>query len=324
MRRAAAARRARSSCCVAVTGCGDDGRSAGPDRGADATLVLDFRPNAVHAGIELAVDRGFDEAEGVTLHVQPPSSSADAVKLLVNGRADLAVLDLHDLALARSQGPRPGRRHGARPAAAGRRPGPAGRPPPARPLGRPRRRHGRAQRRGRPARDRRWRRRRREVRARGDDRLRRGRRAPRPPRGRGHRVLERRGRAAAPPPPALARLPARGLRRAALPGARPVRHPPDARRAPRDGPRDGPGPAPRLPGGAGRPRVGGHLARRPRRRRPRRGRARARRGQPRSSRPTAGRRALDRAVAAALGRLGGERGLVDQPPDVDRAFAFGF
>ena len=66
--------------------------------------MLDFRPNAVHAGIELAVDRDFDAAEGVALHVQPPSSSADAVKLLVNGRADLAVLDLHDLALARSKG----------------------------------------------------------------------------------------------------------------------------------------------------------------------------------------------------------------------------
>lgn len=91
----------------AATGCGGDGRGGGPDRagGSDpATLVLDFRPNAVHAGIELAADRDFDEAEGVALSVQPPSSSADAVKLLVSGRADLAVLDLHDLALARSKG----------------------------------------------------------------------------------------------------------------------------------------------------------------------------------------------------------------------------
>jgi NitT/TauT family transport system substrate-binding protein/putative hydroxymethylpyrimidine transport system substrate-binding protein len=92
---------------VTVAGCGSDDRGGGSDRvgGSDsATVVLDFRPNAVHAGIELAVDRDFDEAEGVALRVQPPSSSADAVKLLVNGRADLAVLDLHDLALARSKG----------------------------------------------------------------------------------------------------------------------------------------------------------------------------------------------------------------------------
>jgi putative hydroxymethylpyrimidine transport system substrate-binding protein len=69
-----------------------------------ATLVLDFQPNAVHAGIYLALERDFDDAEGVTLRVQPPSSSTDSVKLLVAGRTQFAILDIHDLALAREKG----------------------------------------------------------------------------------------------------------------------------------------------------------------------------------------------------------------------------
>jgi putative hydroxymethylpyrimidine transport system substrate-binding protein len=69
-----------------------------------ARLVLDFQPNAVHAGIYLALQRDFDGAEGVDLSVQAPSSSTDSVKLLLGGRAQFAILDIHDLALAREKG----------------------------------------------------------------------------------------------------------------------------------------------------------------------------------------------------------------------------
>jgi ABC-type nitrate/sulfonate/bicarbonate transport system substrate-binding protein len=69
-----------------------------------AKLVLDFQPNAVHAGIYLALQRDFDGAEGVGLSVQAPSSSTDSVKLLLGGRAQFAILDIHDLALGREKG----------------------------------------------------------------------------------------------------------------------------------------------------------------------------------------------------------------------------
>jgi putative hydroxymethylpyrimidine transport system substrate-binding protein len=86
---------------LALAGCsqGSDDR---PNQ--SATLVLDFQPNAVHAGIYLALERDYDDAEGVTLHVQAPSSSTDSVKLLLSGRAQFAILDIHDLALAREKG----------------------------------------------------------------------------------------------------------------------------------------------------------------------------------------------------------------------------
>jgi putative hydroxymethylpyrimidine transport system substrate-binding protein len=97
------ARLALIAAVLLAAGCG--GTGSGEDRPErPATLVLDFAPNAVHAGIYLATAREFDEAEGVTLRVRAPSYSTDAVRLLLTGRAQFAILDIHDLALARQQG----------------------------------------------------------------------------------------------------------------------------------------------------------------------------------------------------------------------------
>ncbi|HWH11377.1 MAG TPA: ABC transporter substrate-binding protein [Solirubrobacteraceae bacterium] len=69
-----------------------------------ASLVLDFTPNAVHAGIYSAHARGYDRAAGVDLKIITPGSSTDSVKLLLSHRVDFAVLDIHDLAIARAAG----------------------------------------------------------------------------------------------------------------------------------------------------------------------------------------------------------------------------
>src|SRR5436305_5993926 len=86
---------------AALAGCGSASSDA-PTR--YATLLLDFTPNAVHAGIFSAVRRGYDAAEGVHLRVRTPPSGADATRLLLAGRVDFAVLDIHDLAIARARG----------------------------------------------------------------------------------------------------------------------------------------------------------------------------------------------------------------------------
>jgi putative hydroxymethylpyrimidine transport system substrate-binding protein len=83
---------------AALAGCGADARSPAP---RPATLVLDFTPNAVHAGIYTALGRGYDRAAGVALRVIAPSASTDAIRLLATGRANFAILDIHDLAIAR-------------------------------------------------------------------------------------------------------------------------------------------------------------------------------------------------------------------------------
>jgi putative hydroxymethylpyrimidine transport system substrate-binding protein len=84
-----------------LTACGG-GAEPGAPRGA--TLVLDFQPNAVRAGIYAALAEGYYRDEGVDLDAQQPSSSTDAPKLLEAGRAAFAILDIHDLAIARERG----------------------------------------------------------------------------------------------------------------------------------------------------------------------------------------------------------------------------
>jgi len=85
-----------------VAGCGGDGAEPGVPQGA--TLVLDFTPNAVHSGIYAALDRSFYDEAGVDLTVRQPGESSDAPKLLAAGRTDFAILDIHDLGIARESG----------------------------------------------------------------------------------------------------------------------------------------------------------------------------------------------------------------------------
>jgi NitT/TauT family transport system substrate-binding protein/putative hydroxymethylpyrimidine transport system substrate-binding protein len=83
-------------------GCGGDGAEPGAPDGA--TLVLDFTPNAVHSGIYAAQRRGYYRDAGVDLTIRQPGDSTDAPKLLEAGRAEFAILDIHDLGIARERG----------------------------------------------------------------------------------------------------------------------------------------------------------------------------------------------------------------------------
>jgi putative hydroxymethylpyrimidine transport system substrate-binding protein len=85
-----------------VAGCGGNGAEPGVPRGA--ALVLDFTPNAVHSGIYAARGEGFYADAGVDLKIHQPGESTDAPKLLAAGRTDFAILDIHDLGIAREKG----------------------------------------------------------------------------------------------------------------------------------------------------------------------------------------------------------------------------
>ncbi|HEX6781678.1 MAG TPA: ABC transporter substrate-binding protein [Solirubrobacterales bacterium] len=85
-----------------TAGCGEDGAEPGAPKGA--TLVLDFVPNAVHSGIYAALSRSYYDEEGVALEVRTPGESTDAPKLLGAGRVEFAILDIHDLGIARERG----------------------------------------------------------------------------------------------------------------------------------------------------------------------------------------------------------------------------
>jgi NitT/TauT family transport system substrate-binding protein/putative hydroxymethylpyrimidine transport system substrate-binding protein len=87
---------------AAAAGCGGGGAEPGAPKGA--SLVLDFTPNAVHSGIYAAQAQGFYRDAGVDLTIHQPGESTDAPKLLAAGRTDFAILDIHDLGIARERG----------------------------------------------------------------------------------------------------------------------------------------------------------------------------------------------------------------------------
>ena len=109
MRRHLAGVFAAVAAALALCACG--GSSSGHSRSAPTThgvqpasLMLDFTPNAIHAGIYTAIARGYGRSNHVRLHVVVPGASTDAISLLVGGRVNFAILDIHDLAIARQEG----------------------------------------------------------------------------------------------------------------------------------------------------------------------------------------------------------------------------
>lgn len=97
---------------VAFAACGGDDDSGGDDGdttaatagegGAgevkDATLVLDFLPGPVHAGIYYAVQEGYYEDAGINLRIIEPTSTADTLKLIDAGQAQFGIADGIDVA----------------------------------------------------------------------------------------------------------------------------------------------------------------------------------------------------------------------------------
>lgn len=85
-----------------AAGCGGSGAEPGAPRGA--SLILDFTPNAVHSGIYAGRAEGYYRDAGIDLAIHQPGESTDAPKLLAAGQVDFAILDIHDLGIARERG----------------------------------------------------------------------------------------------------------------------------------------------------------------------------------------------------------------------------
>jgi ABC-type nitrate/sulfonate/bicarbonate transport system substrate-binding protein len=63
-----------------------------------ATLVLDFVPNAVHAGIYRALAAGYYRDANIDLKVIQPTSTSDTLRLIDAGKADFGIADAIDVA----------------------------------------------------------------------------------------------------------------------------------------------------------------------------------------------------------------------------------
>jgi len=88
---------------IPLSGCGG-GEEQAPDGIRKATVVLDFLPNAVHAGIYRSIAAGYYEQEGIELEVVTPSSTSDTIRLIASGKADFGLADGLDLATQVSRG----------------------------------------------------------------------------------------------------------------------------------------------------------------------------------------------------------------------------
>lgn len=68
----------------------------------EVDVVLDWYPNAVHAFIYDAIEKGYYEEEGIKVNVQFPSNTNDALSLTAAGKAEVGIYYLPDVIMARA------------------------------------------------------------------------------------------------------------------------------------------------------------------------------------------------------------------------------
>jgi putative hydroxymethylpyrimidine transport system substrate-binding protein len=89
-----------------LAGCGakDETAAAGSGKTEPFTVMLDYFPNADHAGIYAAKASGEYERAGLDVKIVAPPDAALPLKLLEAGRADVAISYEPEVLLARDQG----------------------------------------------------------------------------------------------------------------------------------------------------------------------------------------------------------------------------
>ncbi|HEX2104571.1 MAG TPA: ABC transporter substrate-binding protein [Solirubrobacteraceae bacterium] len=89
---------------LALAACGERTESTGAPERQSVRLMLDYFPNADHAGIYAAQGTGAFDRVGLDVDLQTPSDPSAPLKLLAAGRVDLALSYEPELLLARDQG----------------------------------------------------------------------------------------------------------------------------------------------------------------------------------------------------------------------------
>jgi len=90
--------------CVGLAACGERKEPTGAPATEKVNLVLDYFPNADHAGIYNAIDGGQFAKAGLDVKLRVPSDPSSPLKLLESKRADLAISYEPELLLARAKG----------------------------------------------------------------------------------------------------------------------------------------------------------------------------------------------------------------------------
>ena len=95
-------------CLSLLAGCGGGKDAAGSADAASGELreldvVLDWYPNALHAFLYEAIDKGYYAEEGLKVNIRFPSNTNDALSLVAAGKADIGLYYQHDVIQARAE-----------------------------------------------------------------------------------------------------------------------------------------------------------------------------------------------------------------------------
>lgn len=86
---------------VSITACGNETtKENGQKKLKEINVVLDWYPNALHAFIYDAIEKGYYEEEGLKVNINFPSNTNDALSLVAAGKAEIGLYYQHDAILA--------------------------------------------------------------------------------------------------------------------------------------------------------------------------------------------------------------------------------
>ena len=82
-----------------AAGCGGGTQQGGDDALEDVSVILDWYPNAVHAFLYAAQEKGYFAEEGLNLVINFPANINDGISLPAAGKADVGIYYLRDTIL---------------------------------------------------------------------------------------------------------------------------------------------------------------------------------------------------------------------------------
>lgn len=77
-------------------------KAAAPQELKELDVVLDWYPNALHAFLYDAIEKGYYEEEGLKVNIQFPSNANDAISLVAAGQAEIGLYYQQDVIQARA------------------------------------------------------------------------------------------------------------------------------------------------------------------------------------------------------------------------------
>jgi putative hydroxymethylpyrimidine transport system substrate-binding protein len=87
-----------------AAGCGGKTREAATGTTRQVRVILDYLPNAVHAGLYQAEAAGYYRDEGLNVRIDAPTSSSDTLRLMAAGQAEFGLVSLLDFMSVRAKG----------------------------------------------------------------------------------------------------------------------------------------------------------------------------------------------------------------------------